>query len=197
MRVRGPFLDGWHSALNELVLRDGEAVRQMEREDSSVEQGAASALLYSVCSVISSAKGGGCVRHSAAGRGAVLFPGPARGSAADPLCRRFILPDGGLRQDGARYSCALSDKLALATGVAAWGPRWRVGVLPTASAVPSLRLWGRRCNLSSYGRPVLLVGAKGGRKWPASAPPPNPDRGGRGSWLPGGGGMAGRKKRAV
>ncbi|ERJ01214.1 hypothetical protein HMPREF0262_00115 [Clostridium sp. ATCC 29733] len=26
---------------------------------------------------------------------------------------------------------------------------------------------------------------------------PNPDRSGRGSWLPGGGGMAGRKKRAV
>ncbi|SHG11212.1 hypothetical protein SAMN05444424_1515 [Bittarella massiliensis (ex Durand et al. 2017)] len=40
MRVGGPFLDGWRPALNKLlVFRDGEAVRQMDREDSSVERG--------------------------------------------------------------------------------------------------------------------------------------------------------------
>ena len=58
MRVGGSFLDSWRPALNELLaLRDGEAVRQMERKDRSVEQGAANTLLRSVCSVISSAKG--------------------------------------------------------------------------------------------------------------------------------------------
>lgn len=108
-RVRGSFLDGWRPALNELLaLRDGEAVRQMDREDSSVERGAASALPYSVCSVISSAKGRGmCLAFRRGTGGCPLSrPCPARGSAAASLCRRFILPDEGLRRDGARYGCA-------------------------------------------------------------------------------------------
>ena len=60
MRVGGPFLDSWRPALNELLaLRDGEAVRQMEREDSSVERGSANALLCFFCSVISLHQGEG------------------------------------------------------------------------------------------------------------------------------------------
>lgn len=61
MRVGGPFLDGWRPALNKLlVFRDGEAVRQMDREDSSVERGgAANTLLCFFCSVISPHQGEG------------------------------------------------------------------------------------------------------------------------------------------
>ena len=60
MRVGGSFLDGWRPTLNELlVLRDGEAVRQMDREDRSVEQGAANILLCFFCSVIFPRQGAG------------------------------------------------------------------------------------------------------------------------------------------
>lgn len=142
MRVGEAFLDGWRPALNKLlVFRDGEAVRQKEWVGQLRRAGVGKyPAVLRLLRDFPAPRGGGCARHSAVGRGAVLFPGPARGSAADPLCRRPILPDEGLRQDGARYGCALSDKLALATGVVAWGPCWRAGVLPTASAAPSLRL---------------------------------------------------------
>ena len=73
--------------------------------------------------------------------------------------------DGSGQPTGERYGYVLSDKLALATGVGSPGPCWRAGTLPPAGASPSLRLWGRRCNLSFCGRPVLLVGAKGGDRW--------------------------------
>lgn len=200
MRVGGPFLDSWHSALNELlVLRDGEAVRQMEREDSSVERGSANTLLCFFCSVISSAKGRGMCPAFRRGTGGCPLSRPCPGGAPPT---RFAGALSCQMKDCGRMGRGTAvpppDKPALATGVAAWGPCWRAGAWPTASAVPSLRLWGRRCNLSSYGRPVLLVGAKGRRAEMAPfCTAPNPDRSGRGSWLPGGGGMAGRKKRAV
>ena len=98
-------------------------------------------------------RGGGRVRHSAAGRVAVLFSSSARGGAPPPpLCRRPILSDEGLRRPadwGTVRLCPLRQAGA-GNGGSGLGPCWSTGVLPPASASPSLRLWGRRCNLSSY-----------------------------------------------
>lgn len=123
----------------------------MDREDSSIERGgAANTLLCFFCSVISPHQGEGEVSGIPPRNGGLSsFPAlPCPGGAPPP---RFAAAPSCRMEDCGRMGRGTAvppDKLALATGMAAWGPRWRAGALSTASAPPSLRLWGRRCNLS-------------------------------------------------
>ena len=98
----------------------------MDREDSSIEQGAANTLLRSVCSVISPCQGEGDMsgippRDEWLSSFPALLGGERRRPrfVGAPSCR---MKDCGGQPTGERCGYVLSDKLALATGVAAWGP---------------------------------------------------------------------------